>query len=228
MVKNSKFDVALAEFAQTVADLRGLKETGEWDKVAIVIDRYIRYLVDVTPEEVCSLTEIDVLARLMRSGLRTTYWIPYKKMMLVAIFKEAGDYAKFKFPPDGGFGWYLKGLHFLLSLLANDEMQSSLPIPSLDEFLAEIKPSPLPLFTRFLLMSEFERRGQFGNATDQLDLALNQSRGSLKCCNFGIACLERIGRENNATIQGGGLTRDEIEKRLLKLNTFRRRKEVTH
>jgi uncharacterized protein HemY len=77
--------------------------------------------------------------------------------------------------------------------------------------LTALSDSPLPVRTRLLLMREYERRGQFAQAREELKAALEKAPKSSTLLNLGIAFFERLNGENDATLVGGGLPRSELQ-----------------
>ncbi len=215
--------IKMGEFAKTLASIADLKQEGKWDQAINIIGENLYQLLGTgarDPREFSKLTEVGLLAQLIKNESASTVWVPYKKIMLIALLKEAGDYATIKFPPRGGRGWYLKSLHLLLDALAHDELrgQSKL-VPQVEVLLTALSGSLLPIRTRLLLMREYERLGQFAKARKQLMAALERAPKSSTLLNFGIAFIERLHGENDATLVGGGLTRSELQSIMSELLT---------
>jgi tetratricopeptide (TPR) repeat protein len=203
------------EFARTMANITELKKEGKWDQAINIIGENLYRLLGMSsrdPREISKLTETGLLAQLIKNAPASTVWVPYNKIMLIALLKEAGDYTTNKFPPRGGRGWYLKALHLLLDALAHDELRGQAAlVPQLEVFLTALSGSPLPVRTRLLLMREYERRGQFSHAKGELKAALEMAPKSLTLLKFGIALCERLDSENDASLVGGGMPRSELQ-----------------
>lgn len=211
-MRRDYISVKMDEFALTLAEIAALKQEGKWDQTINVIGENLHRLLGIGPKEFRKLTETGLLAQLIKNGSAPTVWVPYKKIILIALLKETGDYATMKAPPRGGRGWYLKALHLLLDALAHDELrgQSEL-VPQVEVLLTALSDSPLPVRTRLLLMREYERRGQFAQAREELKAALEKAPKSSTLLNLGIAFFERLNGENDATLVGGGLPRSELQ-----------------
>jgi hypothetical protein len=196
-----------------------LKKAGEWDAVIRIVGINLNRLLRVTPKEFRSLTEIGFLAQLAEGRPTGPVWMPYKKMMLIALLKYTGDIATAKGTEKDGFTWYLKALHLLLDVLAKDELMESVWAPSLEELLAALEPFSLPLETRLLLMKEFEREGEFGKVRDQYEAALKESPENSRIQEIGQITFERIAQQNDATLKRAGLPRAKIDELLSELNS---------
>src|SRR6266568_291421 len=148
------------DFAGTLAQVAELKNQARWLESAEIVGKSLRRLLGTNYGEFVKLTEIGILAGLVKNG--PTVWVPYKMIMVIALLKEAGDIATVQYPPQGGHGWYLKALHLLLDALAYDELrQYSELVPNVEVLLSALADSSLPVRTRLLLMREYERRGDF-------------------------------------------------------------------
>jgi len=201
--------------AQTLGDIAALKKEARWREIETAIGRSLRRFVSVSPKEFARLTETGMLAELAKHG--PTIWVPYKRIMVIALLKEAGDCAATK-RPGGGYGWYLKALHLLLDALARDELwKYSRLVPEVESLVACLEGSSLPVRTRVLLMREYERQGQFGKVRCEFVAAIEKSPKNRKLLDFGTAFFERLGRESDATLVAAGLPRCEVNAVLLEL-----------
>ncbi|HWY29757.1 MAG TPA: hypothetical protein VNX46_03320, partial [Candidatus Acidoferrum sp.] len=90
------------EFARTMANITELKKEGKWDQAINIIGENLYRLLGMSsrdPREISKLTETGLLAQLIKNAPASTVWVPYNKIMLIALLKEAGDYTTNKFPP---------------------------------------------------------------------------------------------------------------------------------
>lgn len=218
-MKQDSISLRMDRFVQTLAKIAELKKQEQWDQVIQVISIQIGRLVKTTPEEFPKLTEIGLLAQLIKGA--HTFWVPYKKMMLITLLKETGDFATMKNPPRGGYGWYLRALHLLLDVLAHGEIQQQYAeiVPTVESLLSAMPGFSLPVRTRLLLMHEHERRGQFGRLKDEFLAALEKSTNKSKLLDFGLSFFNRLSGESDGTLAAAGLPRYEIEGILSKLVT---------
>jgi hypothetical protein len=152
--------IIMDEFAGFLAAIAKLKEAQRWEEVISLVGIRLGRLMGVNRSEFRKLTETGLFAQLVRNGPMATVWVPYKQIMLIALLKEAGDYASIRFPPDGGYGWYLRGLNLLLDALAHEEMQLySHLAPTVEVMVTSLGDAPLPKATLTRLIREYKRRG---------------------------------------------------------------------
>src|SRR6266536_2648463 len=210
-MRRDLISLTLGEYRRTLTEIAELKKQVEWAGIINIVGVSLRCLLRTTPQELSKLTETGLLAQLVKQG--STFWVPYKKMMLVALLKETGDYAMKKDRPRAACGWYLKALHFLLDSLAHDEIHEEFSdvVPSVEVLLSALGEFPLPVRTRLLLMREYERRGCFGRVRDEFNAALEKSPNNSKLLEFGIAFFERLSHESDATLASCGVPRAEID-----------------
>ena len=209
-MRQDAITIRMDEFAKTIADIKELKKEAKWDQIIKLIAEDVHRLLGISPKELRQLTETGIMAKLIRNGSVATTWIPYKKIMVIALLKEIGDYAAVKSPPRGGRGWYLKALHLLLDSSAQDELcDCSNLVPNVEMLLTALSDSALPVRTRLNLMREYERRWQFDRVRDEFLAALETAPKSLVLINFGIAFFERLNAASDATLAACNLPRLE-------------------
>jgi hypothetical protein len=200
------------KFASTLAHVEELKKDAQWDELIKYIGININHLLRISPDEFRKLTETGLVAQLIKNESTTT-WVPYKKIFLIALLKELGDYATFRDPPRGGRGWYLKALHLLLDAYPRDEMQNECLklAPKVEVLLSALEGSALPSRTRMLLIRHYEQKGEFMRAKQECLLVLEKVHNNLKLINFCIAFTERISHENDLTLAASGVKRVELD-----------------
>jgi hypothetical protein len=204
------------DFALMLANIEELKKEGQWEQVQRIVGKRLTGLVGVSPKAIIKLTELGLVAELVKSG--PTVWVPYKRTMLIALLKEAGDVATVLHPPGGGYGWYKRSLHLLLDALKHDELHAiSNLVPTIEVLLTALVDSRLPIGTRLRLMQEYERRGWYARARNEFQTALTMAPENCKLLEFGIIFLERIRHDNDVTLANGNIQRVEIEAMLSEL-----------
>jgi hypothetical protein len=199
------------KFASTLAHVEELKKDGQWDELIKYLGKKLDQLLRIGPDEFRKLTETGLVAQLIKNEPTTT-WVPYKKIYLIALLKELGDYATFRDPPRGGRGWYFKALHLLLDAFPRDEMQNECLklAPRVEVLLNALEVSTLPSRTRMLLIRHYEQTGELMRAKQECVLVLEKVHNNLKLINFCIAFTERISHENDQTLAASGVTRFEL------------------
>lgn len=200
------------KFASTLAHVEELKAEGKWDELIKYVGININHLLRISPDEFRKLTETGLVAQLIKNEPTTT-WVPYKKILLIALLKETGDYATFRNPPRGGRSWYLKALHLLLDAYPRDEMQNECfkLAPKVEVLLSASEHSTLPSRTRMLLIRHYEQTGELMRAKQECLLVLEKVHNNIKLINFCIAFTERINHQNDLTLAASGVTHAELD-----------------
>src|ERR1051326_4306498 len=156
-MQRDPFSRMIEGFERTLARISDLKTEEKWTEVEAAIGQSLRRFIQTPLREISSLTQAGMLAQLIRNGL--TFWVPYQKMMVSRLLKEAGDCARRKAPPRGGDGWYLKALMMVLDVAHVDEIGGCYALlPNLDELLENFEGAGLPPAARLALAREYERK----------------------------------------------------------------------
>ena len=204
------------EFIQALARIKMLQQGRRPEEAAGAIDEEFKRLVGQGAHVVAQLSETDLLAKLIQG--EPTQVVRDKTLILSALLKEAGDLAAEQDRPKESRACHLKGLHLLLSVLAQGE-DFEYPdfVPKVEVFVVSLQDSPLPIPTQALLMQHYERTGQFARAEDALFAMLDLQPDSSPIVEFGIAFYERLQRRGDAALEAGNLPRAEIESGLAQL-----------
>jgi hypothetical protein len=204
----------LFEFSTFLATVGELKNEGQWEKVIATVGGELRRLLRTNLREIGSITETGLAALLVKQG--PTYWVPYKKLMLIALLKETADYTKSKGFPGTACAWNLMALHFLLEVRANNEViaEYSHLLPTVHELVTSLRGFVIPVRTRLMLMRDYERDGEFSHAEDELFAAIDQNPSNINLLKAGLAFYERLQMKDEQVVVMGGLSREEIEKEL--------------
>lgn len=211
------FSSTLGEFAVTLATIEELKQKEQWEEIIQILGVSLKRLLRTNLKEVGSLTETGLLALIVKDG--PTLFVPCKKMVLIALLKETGDYALKMGQPKAATAWYIKALHFLLDCIKHGEIipEYAHLVPTLEVLLEATRDSPLPIETRLLLMREYERRALFVKAWNEFQTALKRAPSSVKLLDFGISFLERLLYESDATLMAESLNRTAVRANLAEM-----------
>lgn len=211
----------MRQFVLTIREIQSLKDHGDWAKVSAIVGKCLKRLLGANYHEFVKLTELDMLARVIARG-GSTIWVPTKLGMLITILKEAGDFAKTRYPPAGGYGWYLKALHLRLELPEECNLGDISPlVPSIGLLLESMRDSPLPVGTRLLLMREYERGEHFARALCEFRAALKKAPDSPRLMELGIALFERLSHQSDETLGTEKLSRSDIQAELFAMRLRR-------
>ncbi len=206
----------LEEFFEILARLQPLKQGQHWNDAAGVLDDQFQRLVHAGPEAVASMSETELLARLIQG--EPTQVVRDKTLVLTALLKEAGEVEAGRHRLEASRACYLKGLHLLLGTLATGEVEEFPDfVPRVEYFVTALDAAPLPLETQARLMQHYERAGEFGKAEDRLFAMLEDGAQDSALIDFGIAFYERLRGRSNASLEAGNLPRSELEAGLAEL-----------
>jgi hypothetical protein len=207
----------LEEFMQALTRIRGLKKDQSLQEARDLTEEEFKRITGLDSDTLLRLSETELMARLIQSD--AGQGVREKMLFLTTLLKETGDVAVSQDRLEDGCACYLKGLNLLLNSLARNEIYE-VPgfVPKVEEFLAALEDSELPVTTNVLLMEHYERTGQFAKAEDALYSILEEEPGSLPVVDFGISFYERLQRQSDFRLEEGNLPRPEVEAGLKELN----------
>ena len=206
----------IEEFIQMLSRIKSLKREQLWREAAVSVEEEFHKLIESGGVTAARLSDTELLAKLIQG--EPTQAVREKMLILTALFKEAGDLAVAQDRPQDGCLLYIKGLHLLLELLAQeDAFEYPDFVPRLDAFTAALQDSRLPLQTQARLMQYYERVGEFAKAEDCLFAMLETEPDDSGLLEFGMAFYDRLGRQSDAALVAGNLPRAELEAGLLEL-----------
>jgi hypothetical protein len=147
-----------------------------------------------------------------------TQLVHEKTLMLTRLLTEAGEVATEKAKPDDARAYYLKALHLLLMVLAqNDVPEFPDFVPKVGMLLAALDEGELPVHSLAMLMQYHERMGEFAKAEDALFAMLESEPGERQIVDLGVAFYDRLLRQGDAALVAGNLPRDEVKEGLKEL-----------
>jgi hypothetical protein len=218
MTGDDYISLKIEQLGNLLNQVAQLKKEAQWLAAAEAVGTALKNLLGADYRELMQLSETGFLAKLVRYG--PTVWVPYNIAILIALLKEAGDVATARYPPRGGYGWYLKALHLLLDESGRGQLAERFEfMPDAEALLKALKGSPLPVRTRLLLMRDFERRGLYGRAADEFQAAIKTTPHNQRLLNIGIAFFERLAYKRDTDLEGMGLPRRRILSTLEELST---------
>jgi Family of unknown function (DUF6483) len=207
----------IEEFAKAIARIRGLKADQSLAEALLLTEEEFKRISGLDSESVLRLSETELLARLIQSD--SEHSVREQMLFLTTLLRETGDIAVAQERLEDGRACYLKGLHLLLDSLARGEA-ADFPefVPKVDEFMAALADSELPIQTSALLMEHYERTGQFARAEDVLFAILDAEPDNSAAVDFGISFYERLRRQSDVRLDEGNLPRPEVEAGLKELS----------
>jgi hypothetical protein len=210
MIRRDYLLQMIQNFIQALSRISALKSGQRWEEATVAADEEFNRLVGAGAPAVVQLSETELLARLVRG--EPTQIVHYKTLLLTTLLKEAGDLAATQNQPAESRAYYLKGLHLLLDVLADNEV-ADCPhfVPKVELFVEALLDAPLPGLTQARLMQHYERSGQFAKAEDALFALLDEQPANVEALDFGITFYERLRHQNDPALADGNLPRAELE-----------------
>src|SRR6266700_2521954 len=210
----------IQQAAEMLARIQSLKKERRWADAQGDLDAELQNLVGANLETVASLSQTELLARVIRG--ESTLAVKEKTFVLSALLKEAGDIAAAQDRDEEGRSCYLKGLHLLLDALSeSDTFEFPEFFPRVEMFVSALADAPLPLQTQAGLMQHYERTGQFAKAEDALFAMLEAYPDNPDLLDFGIAFYQRLKSQSDDHLTLGNLPRSEAESSLADLRSRR-------
>lgn len=206
----------IEEFAKAIARIRALKKDQRLHEASSLTEEEFKRVSGLDSESVLRLSETELLATLIKT--EPAHTVREKMLFLTTLLRETGDIAESEGRAEDSRECYLKGLHLLLDSLTQGEA-GELPefVPKVDQFVAALANSELPVATNALLMEHYERTGQFAKAEDALFAILDMEPGNSPAVDFGISFYERLQRQSDARLADGNLPRSEVDAGLKEL-----------
>jgi hypothetical protein len=196
-----------------------IPEKGQrWQEAEDIVDDEFQKFLGTGAEGLARLTETELLAKLLEG--EPTQAVRDKTLLLVTILQEAGDLEFMQDRTERGRAFYLKGLHLLLEVLAQEDVfEWPEFVPKVEAFLAGLQDCMLPMRTQAMLMRHYERTGQFAKAEDALFAMVEEDSANRKLLEFGISFYQRLKGQSNAALNAGNLPRPEVEAGLAQIQT---------
>jgi hypothetical protein len=207
----------IEEFFRLLAQVKARKDRGEWREAKNALEEEARRLTGADLDALCTLSDTEILARLLRTG---EFQIQREKaFMLARVFIEAAEVAETgPAEAERNQRLRLKALHLLLqAALRGEEAEWPQFVPPIDVLAQDLK-NALPVQTHALLMQHFERSGQFAKAEDSFYAALELFPDSPALRQLGVSFYQRLLAKSDTALEAGNLPRDEVEAGLKELD----------
>jgi hypothetical protein len=207
----------IEEFFQALSRIKSLKGGQQWQEANWGINQEFQRLMGMDAQAVAQMSETELLARVVRG--EPTLAVREKTLIVATLLKEAGDVSTEQGRKDEGRTSYLKGLHILLDMLGRgDVFECPAFVPKVEEFVAALGDSPLPLETQARLMQHYESTGEFAKAEDALFAMLDAEPENAPLLELGVSFYRRLESQSDARLNDGNLPRAEVEAGLADLN----------
>ncbi len=200
----------IEEFMQVLSRIRSLKR-GQLSREAVgLVDREFERLLGGGAAAAAKLNETELLARLIQG--EPAQAVHEKTLMLVALFKEAGDLSTKHGNPEEGRSYYIKGIQLLLDVMAQDEpFRYPEFVPQVEAFVGALRDGELPLETHVRLMRHYEHVGEFAKAEDCLFSIADAAQRTPGLLELGMGFYHRLEGQSDDKLVAGNLPRSELE-----------------
>ena len=206
----------IEECIQALAQIRALRKDRRWEEARVAVDAQCEKLAAAGAQSLARLSETELLARLALD--QPTQTVRERLFLVISLLQEAGEIAKAEGRPAVAREIYLKALHLLLDVSAQDEAgKHPAFVPRAEELVNALAGAPMPVRTQVLLMRHYESTGQWAKAEDTLFSILDATKDDPASLEFGAAFYQRILGQNEAMLLAGNLPRAEAEEGLREL-----------
>ena len=202
MIRRDYILKMIEECIQALRRIQSLKRGQRWQEAQDWWMTNSKSSSGTGAEGLARLTDTELLAKLLEG--EPTQAVRDKTLLLVTVLQEAGDLEFMQDRTERGRAFYLKGLHLLLEVLAQEDVfEWPEFVPKVEAFMAGLQDCILPMRTQAMLMRHYERTGQFAKAEDALFAMVEEDPANRKLLEFGISFYERLRRSEQCRAQCG-------------------------
>jgi hypothetical protein len=200
----------IEEFIRALAKINGLKQQQRWREADTSLEEQATSLTGTDLATICTLTDTELLARLLQTGEFQAQ--SEKSFMLARVVIEAAEVADAENRNLQSQALRLKALHLLLHTSLRGEVYEWPEfVPAIDLVLQRLDRAQLPIHTQALLMQYFERTGQFAKAEDALHAMLEVAAPNPQLRELAVSFYHRLLVQSDTALEDGNLPRSEIE-----------------
>jgi hypothetical protein len=200
----------IEECIQALTQIRALRQGRRWAEARQAVDEQCAKLAAAGARNLAQLSETELLARLAQD--QPTQAVRPRLFLMISLLQEAGDISTAEGRLAEAREIYLKALHLLLDVSAeNDPGGHPVFVPRVEALVQCVADAPLPVRTQAMLMLHYESTGQLAKAEDTLFSILDATTNDPASIEFGAAFYRRILRQNDAALMAGNLPRAEAE-----------------
>jgi hypothetical protein len=216
MIRRDYIVRMIEEMGRALAQIRALRAGGRMEAARAMVDAECEKFAAMGVAGIVGLSETELLARVAEGQFAQT--VHLRTLAVVALLREAAEIADGGGRTEEARQIYLKALHLLLGVLAQDD-PAGFPdfVPGVEAIVTALQDTPLPVHIQAMLMRHYEASGQFAKAEDALYAILEAAGPEPEIVSFGRAFYERILRRSEASLKEGNLPRSEAEQGLHEL-----------
>ena len=216
MIRRDYILQMIEEFMRALTQIRALRQGRRWQEARQAVDAECEKLAAAGALKLAQLSETELLARLVQD--QPTAAVRPRLFLIISLLQEAGDIAGVEGRTEEAREIYLKALHLLLHVSAEEDADGHPAyVPRAEALVQCLADAALPARTQVLLMRHYESTGQLAKAEDILFSILDATTNDPASLEFGAAFYGRILRQNDATLVAGNLPRAEAEEGLREL-----------
>jgi tetratricopeptide (TPR) repeat protein len=210
MIRRDYIVQMIEEFMQALTQIRALRQGRRWEEARQAVDAQCEKLAAAGARGLAQLSETELLARVAQD--QPTQTVRTRLFLVISLLQEAGEIAVGEGRMEEAREIYLKALHLLLDVSAQDDPGGHPAfVPRVESLVLGLADAPLPIRTQVSLMRHYESTGQLAKAEDMLFSVLDATANDPASIEFGAAFYQRILRQNDAMLMAGNLPRAEAE-----------------
>jgi hypothetical protein len=206
----------IAQFAEVLTFVLGLRRDGKLDLALSAVDQSLRNLLGIGSDQMVELSDSQALALLRFDSPGDSWRI--KGAVAAALLREEGAILALRDRLVESDIRYVKALQLTLEIrLGADESELPEFTPAVDELVTALRGVALPPKTGAALLHYYEQHGAFARAEDVLFDLLGARPDDHGLAEVGMAFYERLLELDDARLAAGNLPRDEVQSSLAEL-----------
>jgi len=212
---NKDYILRIAEkFGRALAIILHLREYNKHEEALIYADDMLLQMTGLTSSFINSVSDdmlIQAISPLGMLNVDKCLWIAVLLKAEGEIYQELGK-------SNESYYRYLKALGlYLLALFHDATMQDTTLFSDIEELLNKLEDYELPLSMKEKLFPYYEHVGKYDKAEDILFEVIEANTANNTLFERGLAFYERLRTKNDADLQLGNLSREEVEEGLAQL-----------
>lgn len=213
----------IEQLGQVLTVILGLKQAGKREEAEAVVDQSLRRLAGLSLPEVDALPAEGLvhLIRLTRSGHPSDNSVAEQLTILAVLLREAADLGDDEGDPERVDQRRLKSLQLFLTVLMEEDPDSSHATAAIEPLLGQLSAYDLPAGVKDRLWQYYERTGQFARAEDWLFELLEDEQAGSDVVDRGVMFYRRLAEMSDDELLQGNLPRPEVLAGLAELEAMR-------
>jgi hypothetical protein len=218
MIRHDYLLAWIRRYIQWIGEIAGLIKREDWEAALARADIALRGLLDLSPDNIHSLKEGEILARLTVGEPLPR--VQEKSLLLATLLHQLGKIAAGQGREEQACDAHLKSLHVLLGLQMHPGA-GEWPeyAPRLSDLEEALRNHEIPARTHAALMLHHEQRREFGKAEDALFEMLRVAGNDPESIEIALGFYGRLRVLSDEVLALGGLPRSELEEGLAELRT---------